>query len=264
MMRRLSGDQVEFFRKHGYLVYDRPVFPQAKFDALKAYFEQKLADWSQQAGGKSPEHMDVPHFTDPKLFEWLFADEVLDLVEPLIGPDIALWSSHFLSKPPGVGKRVPWHEDSAYWGAVLHPMEVVTLWLAIDPSTLENGCMRVLPGSHHRGDSAYEQVADPDSSVFATEITPGQFDASVAVDLVLQPNRCSIHHAKLVHGSNPNTSSLRRCGYTMRYMPTTSRFRSEAYKAGFQIYRARGRDRAGNAYGDPAQVNRTWIAAQTG
>ena len=68
----------------------------------------------------------------------------LDVVESLIGPDIALWSSHFLCKPAGTGKRAPWHEDSAYWGQVLDPMEVVTIWLAIDPSTPENGCMRVL------------------------------------------------------------------------------------------------------------------------
>ena len=61
--------------------------------------------------------MDVPHFKHPELFEWLLADEVLDFVEAFIGPDIALWSSHFISKPPGDGKRVPWHEDSALLGA---------------------------------------------------------------------------------------------------------------------------------------------------
>jgi len=47
--------------------------------------------------------MDVPHFVDTKLFEWLFSDEVLDLVEPIIGPDIALFSSHFICKPKGMG-----------------------------------------------------------------------------------------------------------------------------------------------------------------
>ena len=107
---------------------------------------------------RSPEHMDVPHFIHPSLFEWLFDDRVLDLVEPIIGPDIALFSSHFICKPAGTGKRVPWHEDSAYWGNALEPMKVVTVWLAIDPSTTANGCMYVVPRSHDDGYSEYEPV----------------------------------------------------------------------------------------------------------
>src|SRR6478672_10647701 len=151
MPGRLSADEVERFRREGYLLFHQPVLPPAKFDALRRHFDDKLARWAEESGGRSPEHMDVPHFTDPKLFEWLLADEVLDVVESLIGPDIALWSSHFICKPPGVGKRVPWHEDSAYWGKVLDPMEVVTVWLAVDPSTASNGCMRVIPGTHSFG-----------------------------------------------------------------------------------------------------------------
>ena len=53
---------------------------------------------------------------DAILTDAVLDDSVLDIVESLIGPDIALWSSHFIAKPAGVGKRVPWHEDSAYWG----------------------------------------------------------------------------------------------------------------------------------------------------
>ena len=135
---RLNQQEIQQFHELGYTLPTGPVFPMPKFDALKNHFEQRLVEWSATSG-MSPEHMDTPHFADPKLFDWLFADEVLDLVEPLIGPDIALWSSHFICKPAGTGKRVPWHEDSAYWGQVLDPMEVVTVWLAIDPSTPGNG-----------------------------------------------------------------------------------------------------------------------------
>src|SRR5437762_3017238 len=84
----------------------RPVLPAAEFAALQAHFETKLAALPPEI---RPETMDVPHFTDTKLFRWLLSDAVLDLVEPLIGPDIALFSSHFICKPKGNGKRVPWH-----------------------------------------------------------------------------------------------------------------------------------------------------------
>lgn len=255
MAGRLSLDQVAFFQENGYLLYRESVFPADLFKALQAHFERALADWSE--AGKSPEHMDVPHLADPRLFRWLMDERVLDLVESLIGPDIALWSSHFICKPPGVGKRVPWHEDSTYWKGRLEPMDVVTIWLAIDPATPDNGCMRVIPRTHHgSGFSAYDPVENPDHEVFDTEIRNGQFDESEAIDCILEPNQCSIHHAKLIHGSAANTSTKRRCGYTMRYMPTTVKHLSENWPDNrHQIYLARGKDRAGNCYGDPTKPN---------
>lgn len=264
MPLRLNAQQQEFYRREGYVLFNQPVMSAGEFKALQAHFENLLKEWTAAAGGgKSPEHMDVPHFTDPGLFRWLFNSDVLDLVESLIGPDIALWSSHFICKPPGTGKRVPWHEDSAYWGQALDPMEVVTVWLAIDPSTPTNGCMRVIPRTHHNGYSQYDPVADPSAQVFGTEVKPGQFDPATAVDCILAPNECSLHHAKLIHGSDPNTSSIRRCGYTMRYVPMTSRLNlaGDPWRRAFKIYKARGQDRAGNNYGDPTRVNVDWVNA---
>jgi len=263
MPGRLTSDEVDFFKNQGYLLYHKPVLPPARFEALRQHFENKLSTWAQDSGGKRPEHMDVPHFTDPKLFDWLFDPNVLDVVESLIGPDIALWSSHFITKPANTGLRVPWHEDSAYWGKVLDPMEVVTVWLAVDPSTPANGCMRVIPGTHHNGYSQYEDVQG--EQVFGIQIKQGMVDESKAVDCALAPNECSVHHAKTIHGSNPNTSPLRRCGYTMRYVPASSKFRPEQMWAGaksaFQIYLARGKDTGGNEYGDPTKVNQMWVDA---
>src|SRR5690349_17244800 len=134
---RLTPEQIAHYKREGYVIVEDPVLPEAKFNGLKNHFEAMLANL---APGQRPEGLDCPHFVDLKLFEWLFSDEVLDLVEPLIGPDIALFASHFICKPKGDGKRVPWHEDSAYWGKTFDPMDVATVWLAIDPSTPENGC----------------------------------------------------------------------------------------------------------------------------
>ena len=244
---RLSPAQVEHYRDEGYIIYDEPVFPPEKFARLKAHFEEKLAALPSDV---RPEAMDVPHFNDPALFEWLLADEVLDLVEPLIGPNIALWSSHFISKPKGDGKRVPWHEDSYYWRGRLDPMEVVTVWLAIDPSSPRNGGMSVIPRTHQTADSNYEPV-DATRNVFPIEVTSQQRDESLAVPLILQPNHASLHDGRLMHGSPPNHSDLRRCGYTMRYMPTSVKWSPEA---GHQLYLARGHDLAGNDYADPTQA----------
>jgi chlorinating enzyme len=247
----MTSAEIDFFSREGYLMPARPLFPEPKFNALRQHFEEKLA---RLPADVNPESMDVPHFTDPKLFEWLFADEVLDLIEPIIGPDIALFSSHFIAKPAGTGRRVPWHEDSAYWQRMMHPHDVVTVWLAIDPSTRANGCMKVIPRTHAGtgGFSEYEP-RDINTHMFAAEIKRSQLDESKAVYLELQPNQCSLHHAKLMHASDPNTSDIRRCGYTMRFMSTRVKLNDEYCGAFHQIYLARGRDHAGNRYADAAQ-----------
>jgi hypothetical protein len=247
---RLSHADVEYFRREGYLKFAKPVFPEPKFQALKSHFEYKLANLP---AGVRPEAMDTPHFTDPKLFDWLFADEVLDLVEPILGPDIALFSSHFICKPKGDGKRVPWHEDSYYWKDLMDPMEVVTVWLAIDPSTKVNGCMKVIPRTQIGGYSDYEEV-DTVKNVFHIEIKKNQRDESKAVYLELEPNQASLHESKLMHASDPNTSDIRRCGYTMRYISTRTKFQAASRGWNFNIYLARGRDHAGNTYADPATI----------
>jgi ectoine hydroxylase-related dioxygenase (phytanoyl-CoA dioxygenase family) len=249
---RLTPAEVAYFRREGYLIYHEPVLSAERFAGLKAYFEKMLADLPPDV---RPESMDVPHFVHNKLIEWATDSALLDVVEPILGPDIALFSTHFICKPRGSGKRVPWHEDSYYWKGLVEPMDVCTLWLAIDPSTRENGCMRVIPRTHltgRAGFSDYDDV-DPSRNVFPTEVVRAQRDESRQVAIELQPNECSLHDARLMHGSEPNTSNIRRCGWTLRFCPTTVKFNAEKLAGAHNVYLARGRDRGGNTYADPTK-----------
>ncbi|MDX2111340.1 MAG: phytanoyl-CoA dioxygenase family protein [Verrucomicrobiota bacterium] len=250
---RLSADEVAHYENEGYVIYNKPVLPPAKFNALKAYFEGILADLP---ANERPEAMDVPHFMHPKLLEWAFHDSVLDLVSPILGDDLALFSTHFICKPKGNGKRVPWHEDSAYWKGKIEPMEVCTVWLAIDPSTRVNGCMMVIPRTHREGFKGFSDYAavDTATSVFGTEILKEQRDDARRVYIELQPNECSLHNARIMHGSEPNTSSIRRCGWTMRFCHTSVKFNTQAFDGMHQVYLARGRDIGGNQYADPTRA----------
>lgn len=252
----LSPAEMEHYQREGYALPSQAVFSDADFSDLCNTFEGMLSGWTARGG--RPEAMDVPHFYHPELMRWLLHPAVLDLVEPIIGPDIALFSSHFICKPAGDGRRVPWHEDSAYWRGQWDPMDVVTVWLALDGSDPGNGCMHVVPRTHHGGYSEYADLSE--RAVFANEIKAGTFDASRAVPCILAPNHASLHHAKAIHGSAANTSARRRCGYTMRFISTRARFHPELNAEGrFQIYLARGQDHAGNTYADPARPNQRWI-----
>ncbi len=250
---RLNETQVRAFHEQGYLIYPEQIFPDDKFQKLKAYFEKILADLPAT---ERPEAMDVPHFMHPELLAWAFDSAILDIIEPIVGPDIALFSTHFICKPKGNGKRVSWHEDSAYWKNAINPMEVCTVWLAIDPSTRTNGCMMVIPRSHREGKAGFSdyEAVDTNKSVFGTEIVKQQRDDSRRVYIELQPNHCSLHDARIQHGSEPNTSQIRRCGWTLRFCSSAVKFNEEGFAGAHQVYLARGQDRGGNRYADPARA----------
>lgn len=258
---RLNADEVAQYRNDGYFIFNKPVLPVDRFQSLKNCFEGILANLPAD---ERPEAMDVPHFMHPELLNYAFDENILALVEPIIGPDIALFSTHFICKPKGNGKRVPWHEDSAYWKGQVEPMEVATVWLAIDPSTKVNGCMKVIPRTHvegQKGFSDYDAV-DMTTSVFGTEIKKEQRDDDRQVYIELQANECSLHDSRIMHGSEPNTSSIRRCGWTMRFASTACKFNEERFAGAHQVYLAKGRDLGGNRYADPTRTYPEVMAAR--
>ncbi|HEX8833610.1 MAG TPA: phytanoyl-CoA dioxygenase family protein, partial [Abditibacteriaceae bacterium] len=141
----------------------------------------------------------------------------------------------------------PWHEDSAYWNGRISTMNgICTVWLALDEVTPENGCMKVIPGSHSNGFSAYEKIA-AETNIFDTQIKPELIDEEKAVSFLLHPNECSLHEARIIHGAEANTSPRRRAGYTMRYFPTSSTVFPDR-NPGHRLWLARGVDLGGNRF----------------
>lgn len=243
-MTTLSPQDVAAYADRGYLLHKQQLFSPEKQRRLTTIFEEHLAD----KGKKLSDELDTPHFRDERLLDFLLSDEALDLVEPILGPNIALWSSHFICKDPLVGRATPWHEDSSYWNKRVSGFEqIVTVWLAIDRSNKENGCMRVIPGTHRNGFSEYES-ADATVNTFDTQIKG--VDESQAVYFELEPGECSLHDSRIIHGATANTSPTRRCGYTMRYFSTNIQVLQDTDHKGepFKIWLARGRDLAGNKY----------------
>ena len=130
------------------------------------------------------------------------------MVELLIGPNIVLWGSQVFCKPASVGKRVPWHQDGQYWP--ISPLVTCSVWVALDGTNSENGCMRYIPGSHRERKIFPHQIELNRNSVLGEEIFVNSKDLNDARDNVLQPGEVSLHDAFLIHGSNPNKSNKRK------------------------------------------------------
>ena len=159
---------------------------------------------------------------DQTWLEFAMLPECLDIVEQLIGPDIIVWSSALFCKKPHHGKATPWHQDAQYWP--IRPLETTTLWIAIDPATRENGCLRVVPGSHKTREIYPHSLNDSDQFVLNQELEPASQTQLKPKDLELESGMFSFHDAYMVHGAEPNRSGKRRAGLTFRYMPASSHF----------------------------------------
>jgi hypothetical protein len=148
--------------------------------------------------------------------------EILDLVEGVLGPDIILWGCHVFCKPASEGYETPWHQDGHYWP--IRPLANCTVWVALEPSTRDNGCLRVIPSSHRSMQLHPHLHEDRTDLTLNQRMAEGSFDEAEAVDLELQPGQMSLHDIYMVHGAKANTSGQRRTGVALRYMPGTSLF----------------------------------------
>jgi chlorinating enzyme len=212
-MKALTSAAVERYRRDGFY------FPIAVLTPSEAreYRRRLEAVEAEHGGTLTAEIRQKPHL----LFTWL-ADlvrhpAILDAVEDVLGPNLLVWSTSFFIKAPRDAAFVSWHQDATYWG--LSEPDVMTAWVAFTEATVENGAMRMVPGSHG------EQLAHRDTFAANNLLSRGQeieveVDEARGVDIVLRAGEMSLHHVRMVHGSPPNRSNDRRIGFAIRYIPT--------------------------------------------
>jgi ectoine hydroxylase-related dioxygenase (phytanoyl-CoA dioxygenase family) len=211
----LTRGEVEAFARNGYH------FPVRALSAEQAGgYRQRLEALEAQLGAPvmKTNLRNKPHLALAWADELIRHPKILDAVEDILGPNLLVWSSSFFIKDAHDPHYISWHQDSTYWG-LSHP-DVVTAWLALSASTRENGCMRVDPGTH-----LLDQLPHKDTFAENNLLTRGQevqvaVDEKRVVDIVLQPGEFSLHHVRIVHGSDPNPSDTRRIGFAVRYVPT--------------------------------------------
>lgn len=159
---------------------------------------------------------------DPFWLRLIADDRLLDVAQEYVGPDIALFASHYIAKPPHAGQKVRWHQDGSYWP--LEPMEVVTLWLAADDTDPDNGCLRIIPGTQNERLLTFDELEkSPGDDVLGSGIRPDDVDEGAAVDVAMAAGDVEVHHPNVIHGSNANTSPRWRRGLTIRYIPASTR-----------------------------------------
>lgn len=144
---------------------------------------------------------------------------LLKYVTQLLGPDVMLWYSVIFVKPAHTRGRVPWHQDSTYWAMAKE--EGLTAWIALSEVNCENGCMRVIPGSHQWGDYKHRISNSRDNLLHRGQEISG-IDEKKAVPVELKAGQVSFHDLRLLHSSEANDSPNPRLGIAFRFIPASN------------------------------------------
>jgi len=211
--RILTPAQIEFFNTKGYLSGFRACTEPAVTDNRVA--SDRVLNRFIEAG-RGSYAIDRWHDRIDVIYDLATSPAILDVVQDIIGPNIICWATHYFCKLPGDDMGVSWHQDCSYWA--LTPSKTVTVWLAIDDADRDNGCMRVIPGTHTRGHIAFTESDALERNVLTQTIQKAE-DMGTPMNIELQAGEFSLHSDLLVHGSLPNRSQRRRCGLTLRYCP---------------------------------------------
>jgi ectoine hydroxylase-related dioxygenase (phytanoyl-CoA dioxygenase family) len=213
MPKLLSAAAVEQYRRDGFY------FPVRVMSAAEARsYRDRLEAHERRQG--APLQSNMRHKVH-LLFRWaselVRRPAILDAVEDLIGPDILCWTTNFFIKEANNPAFVSWHQDATYWG--LDPDDVVTAWVALSDAPIESGAMKFLPGSHRGRQLTHVDTFHPDNLLSRGQEIAVEVDEREGVFVPLRAGEMSLHHVKLVHGSEPNRTGDRRIGLAIRYIP---------------------------------------------
>jgi non-haem Fe2+, alpha-ketoglutarate-dependent halogenase len=214
MPKQLSSAAVAAYHRDGYY------FPvPALSPAEVAYFRGRLEEHEARTGAPLQGNWrHKAHLIFTWVDELVHHPKIVDAAEDVLGPDLLCWTTNFFIKEASSPGFVSWHQDAFYWG--LSKDSVMTAWVALSPANRESGCMKFLPGSQTQDHLQHVDTFHKDNLLSRGQEIAVEVRSDKTVDCILNPGEMSLHHVKLVHGSEPNRSNDRRIGLAIRYIPT--------------------------------------------
>lgn len=217
-MDLIRDEQVEQFRELGYFVVE-PQWSLAELDEVLRVCQRLHADRVRDAEASGDARraeferlrpfIGQAHSRSDVLARFAKSPIYMEACRRFVGADADLYYNQVVIKAPEKGMQFGWHQDSGYMRTV--PLEYITCWTAISRSTLENGCIWVIPGSHKRGLITHARVENTNSTDAVIESEEG------AIPVEMERGQVAIFSSLTLHKSGPNVSREPRVGYVPQY-----------------------------------------------
>jgi ectoine hydroxylase-related dioxygenase (phytanoyl-CoA dioxygenase family) len=229
----ITQEQADFFREEGYLAVERITTDEEVVRMRGAYDEI----FARRAGREEGMEYDVASAdeedTEPTLVQILepgnyaealrdsrYETNALAISRQLLGPGCVYVGAFALLKPARIGSATPWHQDTAYWDPALDDLESnLSVWMPLQPATVENGCLYYIPGSHRAEVAPHHHVND-DPKIHALELDEGYFDLSTSVACPLPAGGATFHGGRICHYAPPNTTEEPRRALVLAFRVT--------------------------------------------
>ena len=208
-MSNLSANQLKQYKDKGFV---SPIDIFSKDRANEIRKEIELIE-EEMPGELNKSGRYNTHLISPLLDEVTHDSKILDSVQSVIGKNILVCGTTLFIKNPNEKGFVSYHQDAKYIG--LKPYNWVTAWVAITDSNEHNGCMRIWSGSHKDNLKDHDQMFN-EGNLLTRGQTVSNVPINKTIPLILKAGQMSLHHPKVVHGSDLNKSNDRRIGFVIQ------------------------------------------------
>jgi len=205
----LSPEQIQQYESTGY-VAPIPIFDEQEATSLLAELEEIEKAWPESL---STSGRNNAHYVIPLLDSISHNSKIVAAVASLIGSDVLIAGTTLFIKEPENEGFISWHQDARYIG--LEPHDWVTAWIALSDVNEDNGCMRMLPGTHKQPLIEHVDTFDEKNMLTRGQTVPN-VNENESLPVCLKPGEMSLHHPRVVHGSGPNLSGKRRVGFAIQ------------------------------------------------
>jgi ectoine hydroxylase-related dioxygenase (phytanoyl-CoA dioxygenase family) len=235
----LTAEEIRRFQTDGFLGPYELMGPE-EMEAAREVIETRMRSIR---GPDRRCQFESRHQDIPELYAICSSAPVVERIASLLGPDVILWNSVLFAKEPG-GGEIPWHQDQEF--LLLDPHINVAAWLAMTETTLENGCLDIVPESHRE---MLPHVPRRHRHEFLARARHDCVPRDRVKRMLMRPGEFILFHTNLLHHSGANFSTTRRVGLAMRYTIPGVRVNTQGLFDDHFVYCVRGRDDKG--------VNRT-------
>ncbi|MGZ3874204.1 MAG: phytanoyl-CoA dioxygenase family protein, partial [Mucilaginibacter sp.] len=233
MNYQLNDDQVAAYRENGFLVVEDFLSPaelehwrETVMNAVRNRKGQKMPGKELKTGEDDGINEDAAYYgkvfdqllnlwqTDKGVKQLMFHERIGEMAARLSGADgIRIWHDQALFKRPWANPT-SWHLDTPFWS--FSDRRALSIWIALDDATLENGCLFFIPGSSLQTTFENKGIGKNMDGIF--EVYP-QFIHINSVAAPMKAGSCSFHNGLTIHGANANMTSGFRRAMTCAYMP---------------------------------------------
>jgi phytanoyl-CoA hydroxylase len=210
----LNADQLKQYEEEGYLIFEQ-LFNEDEMDRIRQIIDGFDEETEQRLKESGQKNWSIPNqinftaglnFMHPELQRFIADERFVKLSTAVLGPDIRLYWDQSVYKRPEANRDFPWHQDNGY--VPTDPVHYMTCWLALEDTTIENGCIWVQPGTHHKGLVEHVKTDIGRLCYYGDE---------EGIPVELKKGSMVAFHSLLFHRSTPNRSQSTRKGYVIQY-----------------------------------------------